>query len=167
MKPATALREFFEEHWVLSLATSDPSDPGAPPYSTPLFYALHWTYQEPYPDIPVLVFAGKETTTHGRHLGKGPTRVSAGIYLETEAVGKIKGVQLRGRVVQVSSFPRDIGRAFYKTYVTRHPLAAAMLAAAPAERLYALSLEWAKLTDNRFGFGVRKVLEFPVGEGSS
>ena len=26
--------------------------------------------------------------------------------------------------------------------------------------LYALSVEWAKLTDNRFGFGVRKVLEF-------
>jgi len=159
------LRELLKEHWVLSLATRDPDDPEAAPYSTPLFYALHWLPDGLHPGAPVLVFAGKPTTTHGRHLGRGPTRVSAAVALETETVGKIRGAQLRGLVIQAGSLEPATAKSLYRSYVQRHPVAVAMLAAAPEEKLYALLVEWVKLTDNRFGIGVRKELEFPVEPG--
>jgi hypothetical protein len=40
-------------------------------------------------------------------------------------------------------------------YLERHPVAAAHLG--ERDRLYALAITWAKLTDNRIGFGKRLV----------
>ena len=162
MNAKARLQEFLSDHWVFSLATRDPADPDAAPYSTPLFYALHWSPDGLHPDAPILVFVSKPTTTHGGHLGSTPTRVSAGIYLETETAGKIQGAQLRGVVIQVESCQRLVAKRLHQTYVKRHPVALALLAARPEETLYALIVEWVKLTDNRFGFGVRKELKFPV-----
>ena len=44
-------------------------------------------------------------------------------------------------------------------YIERHPVAGPMLEGGP-HRLYRMRLSWAKLTDNRLGFGVHPVLEF-------
>ena len=43
-------------------------------------------------------------------------------------------------------------------YLARHPHAAPVLGA--GHRLYALAPTWAKLTDNRLGFGVHPVVNF-------
>ncbi|MBI4878722.1 MAG: hypothetical protein HY812_03555 [Planctomycetes bacterium] len=153
------LLEILREHWVLALATRDPEDASREPYSTPLFYALVDEERLPGCGAPVLVFAGKESSAHGRHLGLGPTRASAAVFLETETVGQIRGVQLRGHVVQAAACARRAASAFRAAYLTRHPVAAPLLLL-PGETLYAFVISWAKVTDNRFGFGVRKVVEF-------
>ena len=103
------LMNVLRERWVLTLATVPGPDEPAPdrhvPYPTPLFYAVADLPERPgEPFIgPQLVFASKPESTHGRHLGAGPTAVAAGIYLETESVGELRGVQLRGQVVRLTA----------------------------------------------------------------
>lgn len=149
------LMTVLRERWVLTLATSPrPADTHAPadvPYPTPLFYAVADA------DVagrgPRLVFASKPDSTHGRHLGEGPTPVAAGLYLETEAVGELRGVQLRGLVSPLERLPADPAAELRAVYLGRHPAAAAALKPGSRERLYVLATTWAKLTDNRRGFG--------------
>ena len=154
------LMSVLQERWVLMLATSPQPDPADPdrhvPYPTPLFYAL--APADLAGTGPRLVFASRPESTHGRHLGAGPTAVAAGIYLETEAVGQLRGVQLRGHVLRLppptpSDHPAAPPAMYRATYLDRHPTAAAMLQPGAREQLYLLAITWAKLTDNRLGFG--------------
>ena len=91
----SALMSLLAERWVLSLALDDPR--AGVPYSTPLFYALAEPGRVGRHDAPLLVSASAADTHHGRLAGPGPTPVSAGLYLETEEVGELRGVQLRGQ----------------------------------------------------------------------
>ncbi|MBA3546118.1 MAG: hypothetical protein H0T76_06530 [Nannocystis sp.] len=160
------------ERWVLTLATvprpiSATATPGesAPdaaiaesdyPYATPLFYAV----AEHLIATPTLVFASRPDSTHGRHLGAGPTRCAAGLYLESEDVSGLRGVQLRGEVALVERWPGDAPDGLRAAYLRRHPGAAALLRPGARERLYGLALTWAKLTDNRRGFGHKQAWNF-------
>ncbi|MBK7827294.1 pyridoxamine 5'-phosphate oxidase family protein [Nannocystis sp.] len=141
----------LRECWVLTLATTVPGE--AAPYATPLFYAVVPGEQG---DGPRLIFASRPDTTHGRHLAEGPTTVAAGLYLETESIAELRGVQLRGEVVPLP--PTAV--AARAAYLERHPGAAALLRPDARERLYALTVTWAKLTDNRLGFGYKHEWSF-------
>lgn len=166
------LMAVLQERWVLTLATVPrPISPtGAPseslsadaidesdyPYATPLFYAV-----AEHPNAaPTLVFASRPDSTHGRHLGTGPTRCAAGLYLESEDVSGLRGVQLRGQVALIELWPGDAPDGLRAAYLQRHPGAAALLQPGARERLYGLALTWAKLTDNRRGFGHKQVWKF-------
>jgi hypothetical protein len=128
-----AIAAFVREHHVLTLATSRDGSP----YATPLFYA--------YDDVRnCFVFASAEETEHTAQMKANPS-VAAGIALETDTVGKIQGVQCRGRVVVADA-------ADARCYYARFPYARAML-----PTLWRLEPSWMKLTDNRLGFG-RKLL---------
>lgn len=141
----------LRERWVLTLATIAP---GEPLYTTPLFYAVA-------PDRhagPQLVFASRPESTHGRHLGEGPTAVAAALYLESHDIAELRGVQLRGFVVPTAT------AASLATYLERHPGAEPLLRAGARERLYALTVTWAKLTDNRLGFGYKREWTFVASQ---
>lgn len=152
------LMAVLRERWVLTLATQPgldaTGDEAAYPYATPLFYAVAPGAS------PALVFASRPDTTHGRHLGAGPTRCAAGLYLESEDVSGLRGVQLRGAVAPVELWPGDAPTGLREAYLERHPGAAALLRPGSRERLYGLAVTWAKLTDNRRGFGHKQTWTF-------
>src|SRR5687767_301715 len=107
-KDVSPLMDLLRERWVLTLATAPRANAADPqphvPYPTPLFYAV-----ADLPGPPMLVFATRPDSTHGRHLGDGPTAVAAGLYLESEAVAELRGVQLRGDVVRLAGAPAAAG----------------------------------------------------------
>lgn len=150
----------LRERWVFALATNALDQA---PYVTPLFYAT--TELSPWLGrvAPALVFASSPRSTHGRHLGAGPVAVGGAVYLESEAIGALRGLQLRGRVVLGARLPAEIRRALERAYLDRHPVAARVLAPAdgpPAHALFVLAITWVKLTDNRVRFGHHEIAEF-------
>jgi len=126
---------FIAEHHVLTLATSREGMP----YAAPLFYAYDAERNR-------FVFASDAATEHAKQMKETPA-VAAGIYLETDTVGKIQGLQCRGSVV-----PADA--ADKKCYFGRFPYARAL-----RPTLWRLEPVWMKLTDNRLGFGKKLVWE--------
>ncbi len=152
------------DRWVMTLATNaladDPTEPspGRAPYPTPLFYAV--AKPPALGPGPVLVFVTDPSTRHGRHLGRGPSAVAVGIYLETEELGLIRGIQVRGEAIRVDSLDPERAALARRVYIERHPVAAPMLEGEGPEQLYAICVRWAKLTDNRLGMGVHPQWQF-------
>jgi len=136
MRPVLeSIAAFVRQHHVLILATSRDGFP----YATPLFYA--------YDDARnCFVFASGGETEHTAQMTANPS-VAAGIALETDSVGKIQGLQCRGRVL-----PSDAADAH--CYFSRFPYAKVM-----RPTLWRLEPAWMKLTDNRLGFGKKLVWE--------
>lgn len=126
---------FIREHHVMVLSTCRDNIP----YSTPLFYAYD-------AECNRFVFATATDTEHGAQMTENAA-VSAGIYLETETVGKVQGLQLTGTVALAD-------KADKKIYFGRFPYALAM-----NPTLWRLEPDWMKLTDNRLGFGKKHLWE--------
>lgn len=124
---------FVSEHHVLTLATAGEEGP----YAAPLFYAYDAASRR-------FVFASDPGTEHARQMTASST-VAAGIYLETDTVGKIQGLQIRGNVIAAS---KDDAKHYFETF----PYARMMRPV-----LWRLEPFWMKLTDNRLGFG-KKVI---------
>lgn len=142
-------------HWVLTLATRPPSGGSVAPHCAPLFYAVEKGSKEA---APVLLFTSNPDSAHGVHIARGPTQVGAAVYLESETVGELRGVQLRAAAERLD--PDDAREARARAiYLARHPVAEEMLAEG-RHRLFALTIEWAKLTDNRLGLGQHPILSF-------
>ncbi len=113
------------------------------PYCCSVFYA----YLE---EQGCFAFSSENSTKHVRDLSHN-IFVAANIALETEAVGKIQGIQLQGIVIQ----PRDdLQKLARKAYMRRFPYAALI-----NTNFWILEPTWAKLTDNRFGFGKKMLWE--------
>lgn len=146
------LMSALRERWVMALATLAPDHL---PHATPLFYAVAALATV---EAPLLVFASRADSGHGVAIGDGPVTVAAAIYLETEVLDEVRGVQLRGDVAVCTRLRGDAHAAARATYLERHPVAASHLGA--RDRLYALAITSAKLTDNRRGFGERLTWSF-------
>jgi uncharacterized protein YhbP (UPF0306 family) len=146
----------------MTLATLDAS--GAP-YVAPLYFALGSPPVLPpgpthaHHPPPTLVFAGSPHSAHGQHLGAGPTLVAAAVAWETTEIGALRGVQLRGAVWRHDRLDEADAAQARADYLSRHPVAAPMLSGGAAS-VYVLRVQWAKLTDNRLGFGVHPVFTF-------
>jgi uncharacterized protein len=126
---------FIRDHHVLTLATSREGFP----YAAPLFYAYDAQRNR-------FVFASDAGTEHARQMLENPT-VAAGIYLETDAVGKLQGLQCIGRVIPAEEADKKI-------YFERFPFARVLKPC-----LWCLKPAWMKLTDNRLGFGKKLIWE--------
>ncbi|KIG17105.1 hypothetical protein DB30_03702 [Enhygromyxa salina] len=157
----SALMRVLGERWVLTLALADPAAAGASPYAAPLFYALAQPDTIGRHAAPLLIFASDATSHHGQLAGRGPTAAAAAVYLETDTPGQVRGAQLRGSLVREDLWTPTGAAGLRQLYVDRHPIAAPMLAAG-RHHLYALVVSWAKLTDNRLGFGVHPIARFDV-----
>lgn len=114
------------------------------PYCANLFYALT-------DDEPSLVFVSDRKTRHMTEALRNG-RVAGSIVLETETVGQIRGLQFCGRVAELSGRAKLMARL---AYLKRFPYA--VLSGA---EIWSLKITYAKLTDNRLGFGKKIIVDF-------
>lgn len=172
MHDVSGLISLLRAHWVFHLASIDPRSDA--PYSTPLYYAAQLAEATTRSDdrgasrdfanlgstfTPLLVFFSHPHSFHTQ-LQKAQPSASASIALETSDIHQIRGTQLRGRVHTQSELSPSLLQTARETYLARHPQAAPHLQTSGA-LLYAFAIEWAKLTDNRLGFGVHPQFTFP------
>lgn len=119
--------DFLRSNHILSLATCD-----GEPYAASCFYAFD-------EERLALLFASEEETRHMRQIATSP-RVAGTIHLCERTVHKIQGVQFVGVVREADAQQRS-------RYLEAFPLARAM-----DPPIWAIWLEWVKMTDNTLGF---------------
>lgn len=95
-------------------------------------------------------FSTDPSTLHGS-LAVANASVAANIVLETETIGKIQGLQLRGTATILEGTALKKAK---KMYLKRFPYAILK-----KTTMWALSMEYAKFTDNRLGFGTKLIWE--------
>ena len=128
---------FIRRHHVMTVATVS----GEGPYCANLFYA--WMSGEGR-----FVVTSDAATRHGAEaLADG--RVAGSVVLETRVVGRVQGLQFRGRMERVEGEP---ARAARNAYLKRFPYAAA----ADLE-LWTIEPTLLKYTDNTLGFGKKLI----------
>ncbi len=127
------IKEFFLKHHIFTLATAFNNIP----YVATCFYCFD-------EDNLALIFASSKESEHMRHALSNP-EVACAIHLSTHKIGTIQGVQCRGRVYEASKVQKE-------RYFAKYPLAKAM-----SSSIWALQLEWVKMTDNRLGFGKKLI----------
>lgn len=125
---------FLAKHHVLNLSTCKDNVP----YAASCFYAY---------DIEnnCFIIASDKETRHMQEALINP-HVAGTVTLETKSVGLIQGMQFTGEMKEEDESARAI---YYKCY----PFARAM-----NPTIWQIVITYAKLTDNRLGFG--KKLEF-------
>ena len=106
------------------------------PYCATCFYAFD-------EDKKILIFASDEETTHIKILKKNPY-ASGTINFDTKNVSKIEGVQFQGRFIK---------RVSEEIYYKKFPFAKSF-----SPKLWGIELEFIKYTNNRFGFGKKRVI---------
>lgn len=134
MSPKHKIIAFLRKHHVAHIACTD--EDGI--WCTPLFYALD-------ENNLALIVASKESTRHARALISAP-KTGGSVALESSSVGLLQGVQFEAIWSEANEDSRAI-------YFSAFPFARAML-----PKLWNIKITYAKLTDNRLGFG--KKLEY-------
>lgn len=129
------LFDFIKAHHVMGLATAKQDIP----HVSPLFYALD-------EELSRLVFISDPNSRHMKEIETN-SKVSAGIYLETETIGKIQGAQIWG-IAKISK-----EKKLADVYTKRFPHSRIFIAAHPSHRFCYLQMESARLIDNTLGFG--------------
>ena len=125
---------FIARHHVLNLSTCKDGTP----YAASCFYAYDIENNR-------FIIASDEDTRHISEALANP-KVAGTVTLETKSVGLIQGMQFTGVLKEAGDAERSV---YYKCY----PYARAM-----NPTVWQIVVEYAKLTDNRLGFG--KKLEF-------
>jgi len=122
---------FLAEHHLLSLATSADNVP----QSASLFYA--------YCSEKVAFIVASDTKTEHIQNVLINDSVSGTVALETDAIGKIEGIQFRAKMYKVS---HKEGSLYFRAF----PFAKVM-----NPQLWWIKVTDIKLTDNRLGFGTK------------
>jgi len=129
--------EFIQKHHVLTLATCHENEP----WCANCFYV----YLE---DQNLFVFTSDPDTKHIQDVLK-QDRVAGSVVLETETIGKIRGLQFQG---DISEPEADLLRKVRKAYLRRFPVAMLM-----KTTLWIVEPTLLKYTDNRLGFGKKLI----------
>ncbi len=122
------IEAFLGKHHTLSLATCKDNRCT----SCTLFYAYDREEQS-------FIVASENKTEHIGNVLQN-IFVSGTVHLETQSVGKIQGVQFRGKMLPSKDEKR--------VYLKRFPYALAM-----NPTLWKIEIDFFKFTDNTFGFG--------------
>ncbi len=128
-----AMTAFIRKHHVLTLSAGD--EQGV--WSAHCFYA--WDQER-----GCFVFTSDAETRHIQMI-EGGAKVAAAIALETKVIGKIQGLQITGRV------EKPLGEEYAAArhvYLKRFPYAVIVKTS-----FWVLYPDYAKMTDNRLGFG--------------
>ncbi|MBQ5452141.1 MAG: pyridoxamine 5'-phosphate oxidase family protein [Bacteroidales bacterium] len=123
----------INEHHVLTLATAA----GNKPYCCNCYYV----YDEA---ANIFVVKINENTRHGREINQNSS-VAASIFLETDELGKIQGLQITAKAVYYTAKELDYVKGIY---LKKYPYALAVKG-----DYLTLEPDFYKLTDNRFGIG--------------
>lgn len=135
-KPEQQISDFIKKHHVLTLATVNDNEP----WCANCFYVY-------YPDETAFVFTSDDNTRHIMDVQKN-NFVAGSVVLETNIVGKIRGIQFQGYVRKTSD------KKHKSLYLKRFPFASLM-----KTNLWVLELTYIKMTDNRLGFGKKIIWE--------
>ena len=92
------------------------------------------------------IVASSDDTLHIKHIKKNKN-IAGNILLETEEVGKIKGLQFRGEFLLLKD------KKLQELYFTRFPYAKEL-----EPKLWQIKANYFKLTDNALGFGKKIIL---------
>ncbi|MFZ0281091.1 MAG: pyridoxamine 5'-phosphate oxidase family protein [Bacteroidales bacterium] len=132
---------FLRKHHVLTVATSVNNEP----WCANCFYVY-------LQDENALVFTTGTETRHGREFLENKL-VAGTVVLETQIIGKIRGIQFQGSVSEPEGELSDKAKT---AYLKRFPVAMLM-----ETRLWVVRLTHLKMTDNRLGFGKKIIWRHP------
>ena len=135
--PDNKVIDFFNEHHVLTLATSVDNKV----YCANCFY----TYLA---DKNTFVFSSDIDTKHISNVLLN-NNVAASIVLETKTIGKIQGAQITGKLIEAKG---DELKMVNKAYLKAFPYAILK-----STKLWILDVDFIKMTDNRLGFGKKLI----------
>jgi len=130
---------FLGQHHVMSLATTD--------FTQLDVCSLFYSYSK---EKNSFVVASNDATKHIQNILQN-NNVSGNILLETKTVGKIEGVQFKGRCKVLED--NELQALYFKTF----PYALAML-----PQLWQIEIVHFKMTDNRLGFGKKIIIDFEL-----
>ena len=130
---------FLNEHHLLTLATSQNNKP----YCCNLFYVYDQVRNH-------LIFATETKTKHAQDFITN-TNVAGSVALETKEVSKIQGVQLLGTIFELKGERLKIAK---EQYIKAFSYAANM-----DLHLWAMPLNFIKMTHNKLGFGKKLIWE--------
>ena len=135
--PDAKIIAFLKKHHVLTLATTVDNQP----WCANCFYAFNEQSMS-------LVFTSGYETRHIKEGTQNP-KVAGSIVLETSVVGKIQGIQFSGELLLPEG---EMADQIKHAYLKRFPFAALM-----ETTLWVLRIDYAKMTDNRLGFGKKLI----------
>ena len=135
--PEKRMVKFINSHHVLTLATSQNNQP----WCANCFYV----YLE---EENCFVFTSDYETKHIRDIQEQDL-VAGSVVLETHIVGKIQGIQFRGKIYKPEN---EMLKKSKKAYLKKFPITMLM-----ETTLWVVKLTYFKMTDNRLGFGKKIV----------
>ncbi len=138
----TARQEGFWDLPAMTLATTGS---GGIPYAAAVYFAAGADH--------TLYFFSTPDSQHSRNVTAG-SAAAVTIYPLADTWQEIRGMQLRGRVREVP--PGEEWNAAWTLYQRKFPFTADLKDVVAKNALYAFSPDWARLTDNRRGFGYQE-----------
>ena len=132
-KPDKRILEFLKKHHVMTLATSIENEP----WCANCFYSFCEDEME-------IVFTSDEKTKHIQDSLRN-CKIAGSVVLETSIVGKIQGIQFIGKISESTS---EFGSKAQVNYLKRFPFAVLT-----NTKLWIITLDVIKMTDNQLGFG--------------
>ncbi|MCX6025818.1 MAG: pyridoxamine 5'-phosphate oxidase family protein [Chloroflexi bacterium] len=139
MEPTVAaLLELCAECHAFTLATAGAAD-------EPMAAAVYFAYT---PQLEFFLLSTPDTQ-HGRNLARDP-RAAVTLFPPSRAWQEIRGAQMRGTAQLVDGAQHERG---WQVYRARFPFVGELQAALAGARLHLFRLSWARVVDNRKGFG--------------
>ena len=136
-QPDPKMIAFLKKHHVMTLCTCKDQQP----WCANCFYAFNQQKMS-------LIFTSDFETRHVKEAMQN-SKVSGNVVLETSVIGKIQGIQFSGELL----LPKDeIKLQVNSIYLKRFPFAILM-----DTNLWELRIDYAKMTDNRLGFGKKLI----------
>jgi uncharacterized protein YhbP (UPF0306 family) len=132
---------FLSNHHVMSLATSICEEISV--------CALFYVFDEKKLSF---VVASSDDTTHIKHICKN-NNIAGSVVLETKTIGKIQGVQFRGKFCKLED--KELSKLYFKKF----PHAKLM-----QPKLWQIKVNYFKMTDNTLGFGKKIIWQEPSCE---
>ena len=120
------------------------------PHAAPVYFAAD--------DQLRLYFFSDPLSQHSLDLERDP-RAAAAIYPECQGWQDIRGLQLKGEARQVP--PGADWQAVWALYAAKFPFVHELKEAVGRNALYVFIQHWARLVDNRRGFGFKQEWELP------
>ncbi len=140
----------FHDLLSLSTLTLATSGAGGSPHAAPVYFAAAETLR--------LYFFSDPQSQHSLDLTQDP-RAAAAIYPECRDWQDIRGLQLQGEVHPVPPGPE--WEAAWLLYATKFPFVSELKTVVERNALYVFIPRWARLVDNRRGFGFKQEWELP------
>jgi len=138
-QPDQKIVTFLRKHHVMTLATSVDQQP----WCANCFYAFNAVKMS-------LIFTSDFETRHIKEAMQN-CKVAGNVVLETSVIGKIQGIQYTGELILPQG---DEMEQVNSIYLKRFPFAVLM-----DTTLWEFRIDYAKMTDNRLGFGKKLIWE--------